>query len=166
MYCPNCGAESTVGLNYCKHCGGNLTETSQPGEPSSRNVLAALILAAATVSLVLGGLAIVLRHAMLLVGPQPPGVPPPLRDNSPLAGAIIFFGSAVIVLTTLMLIRLFYRVMGFGSVSEKSSRPARTPQFPQRAAELPAPPNAIPSVTEHTTRNFEPRIHQHGSQSE
>ena len=164
MYCPNCGAESTLGLNYCKHCGSNLAETSLSVEPGSRNVLAALILAGATVALVLGGLAIVLNHALLLVGPQPPGaVTLPGKDAAPMAGAIIFFGSAVIVLTTLMLIKLFYRVMGFGSGSAKPVRPAAwTPQSAQRVTPLPEPPIVISSVTEHTTRNFEPRIRQQG----
>jgi len=56
MYCPNCGAESTFGLNYCKHCGGNLAETGEPAAPPpSRNVFAALILALATAGIVLGG---------------------------------------------------------------------------------------------------------------
>ena len=71
MYCPNCGMESTIGLNYCKQCGSNLGDTTQPGEPGSRNVLAALILAGATVALVLGGLAIVLNHVLMLVSAEP-----------------------------------------------------------------------------------------------
>jgi hypothetical protein len=163
MFCPNCGAESTSGLSYCKHCGSNLADTSQPGEPGSRNVLAALILAGATVAIVLGGLAIVLNHALMLVSPEPSGNALSARDTAAIAGMMICFGSAAIVLSTLMLIKLFSRVMGFGSVSGKPARPARTPESPPRVSQIPAPPIVFPSVTEHTTRNFEPRLRRQGT---
>jgi hypothetical protein len=149
-------------LNYCKHCGGNLTDASQPGEHGSRNVLAALILAGATVALVLGGLTIVLDHALMLLSREP-GNGLSSKDVTAIAGMIICFGSAAIVLSTLMLIRLFSRVMGFGSVSGKPARTVATPQFAPRLSQIPAPPIVIPSVTEHTTRNFEPHIRQRGT---
>lgn len=161
MYCPNCGAESTSGLNYCKRCGGNLSETTQPApSPPARNVLAALILAAATVGIVLGGLGIMFTHALALVGPQPPGYSPPVHDAEVIAGMMVLFGSAAIVLSTLMLIKLFSRVMGFSSGTEKPPRSARAFVPEQRAAQIPAQPISMQSVTEHTTRNFEPRMHQ------
>ena len=76
---------------------------------------------------------------------------------------MVFFGSASIVLITLMLIKLFSRVMGFGSVPDKPSRPARTFVPEQRLPQIPAAPNAMQSVTEHTTRNFEPRAYERGT---
>lgn len=160
MYCPNCGAESTFGLNYCKHCGANLSETEQSISSPNRNVLAALILAAATVAIVLGGLGIVFTHTLALVGPQPPGFSQPVSDSMTIAGVMVLFGSSAIVLVSLMLIRLFSRVMGFGSEAGKRVRGAKnfTPQ--QRIPQIPAPPIVVSSVTEHTTRNFEPRVYQ------
>jgi hypothetical protein len=161
MYCPNCGAESTFGLNYCKHCGGNLTEGGQSSAPlTSRNVLAALILAASTVAIVLGGLAIVFTFALSLIGPQPPGYSAPVHDAVVVAGMMVLFGSAAIVFSTLMLIKLFSRAMGFGAVSDKPARTATPLISPQRVAQIPTPPLSMQSVTEHTTRNFEPRIYQ------
>jgi hypothetical protein len=161
MYCPNCGAESTFGLNYCKHCGGNLSETTQSiSPPATRNVLAALILAAATVAIVLGGLAIVFTHTLSLIGPQPPGFMPPVHDAVAVAGMMVLFGSAAIVFSTLMLIKLFSRVMGFDSVTDKPARRAKTFLPGPNVAQIPAPPIAMQSVTEHTTRNFEPRVYQ------
>jgi hypothetical protein len=161
MYCPNCGAESTFGLNYCKHCGGNLSETTQSvSPPASRNVLAAFILAAATVAIVLGGLAIVFTHTLSLIGPQPPGFTPPVHDAVAVAGMMVLFGSAAVVFSTLMLIKLFSRVMGFGSVSDTPARIAKVLPPAVRPTRLPDRPNAMLSVTEHTTRNFEPRVHQ------
>ncbi len=161
MYCPNCGAESTFGLNYCKHCGGNLSDTTQAAAPPpAKNILAALILAAATVAIVLGGLGIVFTHALSVIGPQPPGFSPPVHDAVVVAGMMVLFGSAAIVFSTLMLIKLFSRVMGFGSVSDKPARTAKTFQPGQRLPQIPAPPIAMQSVTEHTTRNFEPSVYQ------
>jgi hypothetical protein len=161
MYCPNCGAESTFGLNYCKHCGGNLSETTQSiSPPAPRNVLAAVVLAAATVAIVLGGLAIVFTHALSLIGPQPPGFTTPAHDAVVVAGMMVLFGSAAIVFSSLMLIKLFSRVMGFGSVPDKPARTQRTFQPGQKLSQIPAPPIAMQSVTEHTTRNFEPRVYQ------
>ncbi len=160
MYCPNCGAESTFGLNYCKHCGGTLSDTTQSAEPPARNILAALILAAATVGIVLGGLAIVLTQTLNLIGPQPPGFSPPVHDAIAVAGMIVLFGSAAIVVSTLMLIKLFSRVMGFGSGSAAPSRPLQSYRPEERPPQIAGAPVAMQSVTEHTTRNFEPRVYQ------
>jgi len=157
MYCPNCGAESTFGLNYCKRCGGNLSDIPQAAAPQTKNVLAALILAAATVGIVLGGLGIVFSEALSLIGPQPPGFAPPVHDAVVVAGMMVIFGSAAVGLISLMLIKLFSRMMGFGSTPDKPSRPARTFVPEQRVPQIQAPPISVQSVTEHTTRNFEPR---------
>ncbi|HYV03919.1 MAG TPA: hypothetical protein VFB82_05025, partial [Blastocatellia bacterium] len=162
MYCPNCGAESTFGLNYCKHCGGNLGEgTAQvPTTTPARNIFAALILAAATTGIVLGGLAIVFSFALGLIGPQPPGYAAPVHDAIVVAGMMVIFGSAAIILATFLLIKLFARVMGFNSVAEKQSARAKALPVAQRVPQISAPPASMHSVTEHTTRNFEPRVYQ------
>jgi hypothetical protein len=161
MYCPNCGAESTLGLNYCKHCGGNLAEgtAQQPATPA-RNIFAALILAAATTGIVLGGLAIVFSFALDLIGPQPPGYAPPVHDAIVVAGMMVMFGSAAIILATFLLIKLFVRVMGFSSIPERSGGRAKALPVAQRVSQISAPPASMQSVTEHTTRNFEPRVYQ------
>jgi hypothetical protein len=161
MYCPNCGAESTFGLNYCKHCGGNLFEATQPvSPPPARNALAAFILAAATVGIVLGGLGIVFSEALSLIGPQPPGLVPPVHDAVAVAGMMVLFGTTTIALVTLMLIKLFTRVMGFGPAEDRPTRRAKTFVPGQNVAQLQPPPIPMRSVTEHTTRNFEPRVYQ------
>lgn len=157
MYCPNCGAESTFGLNYCKHCGGSLSDAPQQAPPPARNVLPALILAAATLGIVLGGLGIVFSSALSLIGPQPPGYAP-VQNSVAIAGMMVLFGSATVGLVSLMLIKLFSRMMGFGSAADKPVRPPRTFVPEQRVPQIQAPPISMQSVTEHTTRNFEPRV--------
>ena len=159
MYCPNCGAETTFGLNYCKQCGANLSETTQPAPASSRNFLAAF-LAVATVTIVLGGLGIVFTSTLELVGPKPPGFSPPVSDSMTIAAMMVAFGSTAIVLVSLMLIRLFARVMGFGSDTQKRAHGAKGFRAQRHIDQIPGPPAAVSSVTEHTTRNFDPRVYQ------
>ena len=161
MYCPNCGAESTVGLNYCKRCGGNLSDTPQSAAAApTKNILAALILAAATVAIVLGGLGFVFSQALSLIGPQPPGFAQPVHDAVVVAGLMVVFGSTTIGVVTLMLIKLFSRVMGVGAAPDKPARPAKPFVPQQRMSQIAPPPIAMQSVTEHTTRNFEPRVYE------
>lgn len=160
MYCSNCGAESTLGLNYCKRCGGNLSDTSQQAAPPPKNVGAALILAVATLGIVLGGLGFVFSTALSLIGPQPPGFAPPVHDAVVVAGMMVIFGSATIGVVSMMLMKLFSRMMGFGSAADNAPRPARTFVTEHRVPQMQAPPIAVQSVTEHTTRNFEPRLNR------
>jgi len=160
MYCPNCGAESTFGLNYCKRCGGNLSDTAQPVSAPGKNILVAVVLAAATVAIVLGGLGIVFNEALYLIGPQTPGMVAPTHNADAIAGMMIVFGTAAITLVTVMLIKLFSRMMGIGSTAPKPVRSVNAFSPQARPAEITAPPIVMHSVTEHTTRNFEPRVRQ------
>ena len=161
MYCPNCGAESTFGLNYCKHCGGNLSETSQTAAPpATRNTAAALILALAILGIVLGGLGIVFASALTLVGSQPQGFTAPADGAARIGSLMVVFGCSGVVLIALMLIKLFSRIMGLGPETEKPSWRAKNIANQQRVSQIQAPPIVVSSVTEHTTRNFDPRVYQ------
>lgn len=160
MFCPNCGAESTLGLNFCKHCGGSLSDSSPSSPAPARNIFAALILALATAGIVLGGIAIVFNFALSLIGPQPPGYAPPVHDAIAVAMMMVLCGSGAIVFSTVMLIKLFAKVMGFGSNYEVPRPAKKTFTAGRNAAQLQAPPLSMHSVTEHTTRNFEPRVYQ------
>ena len=161
MYCPNCGAESTFGLNYCKHCGGNLSETSQiMPVPGTRSTGAALILALATLGIVLGGLGIVFTSALTLAGAQPPGFSQPAIGAARIAALMVVFGCPSIVFVALMLIKLFSRIMGLAPETVKPARRAKNFAHQQRAPQIQAPPIVVSSVTEHTTRNYDPRDYQ------
>ena len=108
----------------------------------------------------LGGLGIVFTNALALVAPQPAGYSQPSNDASVIAGLMVIFGSSIIVLVSLLLIKLFARVMGFASATDKPSRRAKSFLSQQRVPQIPAPPIVVSSVTEHTTRNFEPRAYR------
>ena len=154
MHCQNCGAELTFGLKYCKRCGLSLSEpSSQTGQISSwRLTGSAWAVGLATVAICLGGLGIVFSHAFELVRPLSPGQSMS-AEATPIAMAMILFGSATVFGIAALLIRLFSRLL---NSPQEIARPAQfikpgMAEYP--AAQIPAPP--ISSVTEHTTRNFE-----------
>ena len=154
MHCPNCGAEHTFGLKYCKRCGLSLGDSSPQTMQMSglRLTGAAWAIGFATVAICLGGLGIVISHAFDLLRPLHAGQSMS-ADPTPIALAMIVFGSATIFGIAALLIRLFSRLM---SVPVEAARPAQfikpgMAEYP--VAQIPAQP--ISSVTEHTTRNFE-----------
>ena len=161
MYCPNCGVDCGYGLKYCKHCGKGLAEGTQvmapvPPAPPPRIGAAAWPLALATTGIVLGGLGIIFTNAFELMRPMAPGLSRS-GDATPVAVVMIVFGSALIFAVVALLIRLFGHL-----IAPRHQQPAQTPRELTGApplVQLPAPPSAVGSVTEHTTRNFEPRAY-------
>ena len=159
MYCPHCSAEHTFGLKYCKRCGGNLN-ISDPPQPESERASswkltgAAWAIGLATVAICLGGLGIVFSTAFDLARPLSVGQSPSV-DATPIAMAMIIFGSATVFGISALLLRLFTRLI---RGIQETPRPARfikpgVTEYPQ--AQIPAPPIGMTSVTEHTTRNFD-----------
>jgi hypothetical protein len=108
----------------------------------------------ATVAICLGGLGIAFSHAYELVRPLSPGQSMS-AEATPIAMAMILFGSATVFGIAALLIRLFSRLL----ISTRDSiqpaqfnRPAMS-EYP--GAQIPTAPQPISSVTEHTTRNFD-----------
>jgi hypothetical protein len=156
MHCPNCGAGHAFGWKYCKRCGFSLADSPPQTEQMSswKFTGAAWAIGLATVAICLGGLGIVVSHAWDLVAPLSPGQSRGV-DPTPIALAMIAFGSATIFGIAALLIRLFSRML---SAPAEAARPAQfvkpgIAEYP--AAQIPAQPSPVSSVTEHTTRNFE-----------
>ena len=163
MYCPHCSAEHTFGLKYCKRCGGNLSDSPQPqsGQVSSWKLTgAAWAIGLATVAICLGGLGIVFSTAFDMARPLSPGQTMTV-EATPIALAMIVFGSATVFGIVALLIRLFSRLLtGFQETARSAPlvKPGMT-EYP--VAQIPAPPVGMPSVTEHTTRNFDRAYEEH-----
>ena len=145
MYCPVCGAESTSGLNYCKRCGASLspvTNETEAARPISKPL--ALLLPVALVSIV-GLIAFFVSLVHLSHG----GVDPrPLIAITAFAGATVL-GVVGLLIWLLMQLSGIHRRL---SQVEKEPRPTGRSSQPQ----LQARPISVPSVTENTTRNFDP----------
>jgi hypothetical protein len=154
MYCPSCGAEYTIELKYCNRCGANLsTEVSLQHDPVIVNLSKpTLIIGATMVLLTLGGFGGLIGGAV--------GLASVVHGNDPLI-AVIFMGMLTILIVDVFLARLLSKIISKsldsgGAVQPKRSRALANPpvtQFPQQPATR---LQGAPSVTEGTTRFFEP----------
>ena len=148
MYCSSCGVDSVEGLKYCKRCGANLSASSEPMAPKRfPPLLIGLFL------LVIGGVAALGLSAPLLMA----------RDlvNSgfmPKQVLMLFaLSSSVTVVVIGLLIKVLMRLIGM------SQRPDSTSGLREHAirsyepSQIPSQPRSIGSVTENTTRSFDPR---------
>lgn len=148
MYCPVCGAESTQGLNYCKRCGAGLSASTAPIEyRSSFGKMMGMLLPVAAVS-VAGFIAL---FATVYNLGERSGF-----DTRALVAIMAFGGATVVGVIGLMVWLLLRLTAGRETVSHfEAPRPALRDY---NAAQIPAPPATMSSVTENTTRNFEPRM--------
>jgi len=145
MYCPSCGSEITVELNYCNRCGANLSIPANVTPPSAPVKLTGP-------SLVLGvtivfALGIIFSSAVRLVE----------MGLHPAALAwIVIVSLATLFGCVSLLIR-------FWSMMVKQHRPELTPRQSTKNFKQTSPPQQLPprfepgtSVTENTTRTFAP----------
>ena len=146
MYCPSCGAESTLELKYCSRCGASMAPSTELVPISLTKP--ALVIGLIVTALTLGGFAILIEGAIRLATVF--HVPDPIM-------AIIMLGMATIIACDILLLRLLSRIIRT-SLDAKNEKPAA--QLKQQSRELPRQLNPqlepVPSVTEHTTRTFAP----------
>src|SRR5215207_1689695 len=148
MYCPSCGVSVAQGLSYCNHCGAKLNGEKGDSLIKTTELRAESLIISAMVGLfVLGLLAI----SVLM------GVMKAVLDLD--AGQI--FGLAILSFLIMLLIegvliwRLSRRKRGAEATGGTALSKGQTTKEldAARAREL---PEAMPSVTEHTTRTLEP----------
>lgn len=145
MYCPACGAESTQGLNYCKRCGVNLAAPAgnsgfavKPPKVAGMFWAVAAFGMGSIFALVGGMIALVALNA---------------REEAIIGLAVL--GSAAIIIIATLLIRLISRYMSAYREVVELPQPKSVNTAPQHP-QIDAPPRAVSSVTENTTRNFDP----------
>ncbi|HKY03253.1 MAG TPA: hypothetical protein VJQ56_00085 [Blastocatellia bacterium] len=113
-------------------------------------------MALASVAITLGGLGIVFTSAYDLVDPVPMGFTPS-GEADKIAVLMIIFGSLTVFGVIAVLTRILSRALG---LTQPKTQPVQgnTPAINDyRQPQIPAPPANISSVTEHTTRNFDPQ---------
>ncbi|MFN2455718.1 MAG: zinc ribbon domain-containing protein [Pyrinomonadaceae bacterium] len=148
MYCPSCGTPLAEGLSFCNRCGADLKPSESlvsNSKPSGLGYVVAfgMIL---TTGITLGGLALVLKLVLELVRRNYP-------DTTVLAivSLMIIFGSVA------LLSRQISRLIGVYLQPNNLAQPKRLkPTTLPAAAQLDVPRESVASVTEHTTRTFEP----------
>ncbi len=151
MFCPSCGSENT-GLPYCNRCGANLGPLTAPAPAVQVSVTKPTLIIAATLAVfTLGGFGALIGGAI--------GLAQVLHGNdAPMA--IIFFGMITILTVDIFLVRLLSKLINASLSSTAQQQAPRIANSTLPPAQLQqstsARLQAAPSVTENTTRFFEP----------
>ncbi len=155
MYCPSCGSEYTVELKYCNRCGANLSAA-----PEEQVQMAPVSLAKPT--LIIGAVLAVLTimgFGMVIAGAVELSHNPRFGEDA--IAAIVVPGMLTILVIDILLVRQLSKIITASLSSSTQVQPKRTKALPNPTmAQLPQPPTSrlqgVPSVTEGTTRFFEP----------
>jgi hypothetical protein len=146
MYCSSCGVSVAQGLSYCNYCGAKLTGEKGDNAIKSSEVKPESLVWSMVVVLVFGFVAIVfLMMAMKMVG---------LNVGQILAFTILSFLMMLLV-EGVFIWQLLRRKRG----AEETGDTALAKQHATKeldVAQARVLPEPMPSVTEHTTRAFEP----------
>jgi hypothetical protein len=146
MYCSSCGAAVARGLSYCNHCGAKLTAESGNKSNRSAEVKPEALVWAVVAVLVFGFVATMfLMMAMKMVG---------FNVGQILAFTILSF-LIMLVAEGVFIWKLLHRKRGAEEVSDTllSKQQATNELYEGQPRGL---PEHMPSVTEHTTRAFDP----------
>jgi hypothetical protein len=147
MYCSSCGVAIAPGLSYCNYCGEKLGTAKSDSPIKSREVRPESLLGAMVLTFVFGlGAITVLMGVMKAV----------LHLET---GLLLFFAllSFLIMLSLeSVFIRLLFRRRRGAEEASDSERLKGQPTRELDAAQVRGLPEHMPSVTEHTTRAFDP----------
>ena len=153
MYCSSCGAESTPGLNYCNRCGAGLnTQTLATREQGYSGSLTKpiLILGGSVMFMSLCGFAILTEAATKMAQNG--------FSQDPVM-LMLMMGMVTILVVDILLIRQLSRFVSAALQPGTGNSPRQAKEMAppkQTNRQLGARPEPIPSVTENTTRTFEP----------
>ena len=146
MYCPSCGVMVAQGLSYCNYCGAKLSGEKGDSLIKSSEVKPGSLMWGMVAVLVFGFVAITfLMMAMKMVG---------LNVEQILALTILSFLIMLLVEGVFIwqLLRRKHGAEGTGDTALSKKQATKELE----AAQAGVLPEAMPSVTEHTTRQFEP----------
>jgi hypothetical protein len=151
MYCASCGSELASELSYCNRCGVNLKPlANQSGQPA-KLVGAAWAISMAVVLVTLGGFGMMFGLVMALIS-----------NGVNLSGGgmvLLVFCLLIILAIAALLVRQLSRVLDVAQLSggATQSKPPHQPTLREKPVQqILAPREPVSSVTEHTTRIFEP----------
>jgi hypothetical protein len=159
MFCPSCGAEYAIGLNYCNRCGANLSAPGSQAELAPiRITKPTIVISLAVLLLTLLGFTSLIEGAAKLA--------PSFQQNDPIVATIVL-GMATIMVGDIMLIRLLSRLI---NVALNRPAPQQHLQPGNKVNQLPAPAPAafvpVGSVTDHTTRTLDAAYRQPAQKNE
>jgi len=154
MYCPSCGVAVAQGLSYCNYCGAKLSGVRDDNIVKSPEVKPELLVSAMVAVFVLGLGAITLLMGVMKAV---------LRLNDGVILAFILLSFLIMLSIEGVLIRLLFSRKR--STDEAGNTVFLNGQTTKEldAARARALPEPVASVTEHTTRAFEPAYNERTS---
>ena len=145
MYCSACGVSVAQGLSYCNYCGAKQTGEKRDKVGRSSEVRPEPLVAGMVMALVFGiGAIVLLMMAMKMVG---------LNVGQILAFTILSF-LIMLVVEGVLIWQLLSRKRGAETGDTALSKDQTTNELDVAQARMLR--EAMPSVTEHTTRTFNP----------
>ena len=154
MYCPNCGDQTTQGLKYCKRCGAGLNTSTAPIEAKSVGAAMGTMLFLVALVSIAGFIA--LFTTVYSLGERPG------FDTRALI-AIMAFGGATVFSVVGALVWLLLRLT---TPFREASQAKPKPEMPLIREYTPQLPGSPASVTENTTRNFDPSVYREKGERE
>src|SRR5688500_88155 len=144
MYCPTCGVAVAQGLSYCNHCGAKLTGATG-GESSELRpgylvfaMMAVFVFGLIAITMLIGVMKTVLAF----------------NEGAMLAFTLLSF--LMLVLIEGVFIRLLFRATRRAEEARATAGIKGQGTNELETAQARALPEPMPSVTEHTTRSFDP----------
>ena len=155
MYCSSCGVAVTQGLSYCNYCGARLNGKNSDSITKSSEAKPESLIGGMVVVFVFGLIAITLLMGMmksvLNLGPGP---------------LLVFTMLSFLIMLLLEGVFISLLVRRTRGASEAGGTVLRPQQATKEldAAQLRGLPEPVSSVTEHTTRTFNPIYNERGSE--
>jgi hypothetical protein len=147
MYCSTCGVAVAQGLSYCNYCGAKVSAGQDDSVAKSPDVKPEFLVAAMTGLFIFGLLALT-----ILVGVMKTALNLPVER---VLGFALFPFLLLLLLEGVFMRLLFRSRRGANRAGDAVlSQGQATKELD--AAKAPLLPEAMPSVTEHTTRAFDP----------
>ena len=150
MFCQSCGTALTKGLTYCNRCGARVVSPGLTKAQNDNLAQVVCVLAFFSTTVTLGGLGIVyfLVRQLLLMG----------FEQSRIVVVTFFCLLAVVGLAALLLTHMSRALNVFlHPGAGQGAEAAETPELTGRqTAQIEAPREPVSSVTDHTTRTFDP----------
>ena len=149
MFCPSCGAEQHQTLSYCNRCGANLRPL-QSGVPPGKLVGASWAISVAVALVTLGGFGMIFGLVLALIS----------SGMSLSAGGIglVIVSSLIILAIDWLLIRQLSRVLSLPRAAPETPTVSQASLSENSPTLLAAPSQPVSSVTDQTTRTFEPVV--------
>jgi len=147
MYCSSCGVAVAPGLTYCNYCGEKLSAAKREARIKSPEVRPETLIGAMVFTFVfgLGAITVLMGVMKAVLGLE--------------TGLLLFFALLCFLIMLLLegvIIRLLFRRQRGAEEAGDTGRLKGQATRELDASQVRGLPESMPSVTEHTTRAFDP----------